>query len=80
MVEKKDAAKNDDQVSGGKKVGPPTDDRPDDGRKHDDGTAGPRPQGVKQGEQVEELQTRHEWLRDNPIEAQADSEKGSKKK
>lgn len=77
MTEKKPTSPNPD---GGTKVGPPVDDRPDDGRKHDDGTAGPRPQGAVQGEPVEELKSRHEWLQGNPIEAQADANKGDSKK
>lgn len=58
------AEKKDDVV----KVGPPTDDRVDDGRKDDDGSAGPRPQGGKHGDEHEvELKSRAKFLRDNPL-------------
>jgi hypothetical protein len=36
----------------------------EDDRKEDDGTAGPRPQGLRQGEKIEELESRHKFLRD----------------
>lgn len=61
MVEKK--TENKDAV----KTGPPVDDRVDDGRKVDDGSAGPRPHGAKQGDVVEELSERAKFLADNPF-------------
>lgn len=39
-------------------------DKKDDDRKTDDGTAGPRPHGLVQGEKIEELESRAKFLRD----------------
>jgi hypothetical protein len=39
-------------------------DKKDDDRKTDDGTAGPRPHGLRQGEVIEELESRQKFLRD----------------
>lgn len=63
MSEKKDEPK--DEVV---KTGPPVDDREDDGRKDDDGSAGPRPQGGKHGDHHEvDLKKRAKFLSDNPF-------------
>lgn len=71
MTEKKDAEK-----TTAVKTGPPVDDRVDDGRKTDDGSAGPRPQGAKHGDEHEvELKRRAQFLRDNPVDAQYDDAK-----
>lgn len=62
MAEKKDEK---DAVV---KVGPPVDEREDDGRKDDDGSAGPRAQGGRHGDEHEvELKSRAKFLRDNPL-------------
>jgi hypothetical protein len=64
MTVKKEPDHKDDVV----KTGPPVDDREDDGRKDDDGTAGPRPQGGKHGDEHEvELKKRAKFLHDNPV-------------
>lgn len=51
------------------KVGPPVDDREDDGRKHDHGTAGPAPTGLRNGEHGAEVQSRLKFIQDNPFQA-----------
>lgn len=65
MTEKKD-----EKADAVVKTGPPVDDREDDGRKDDDGSAGPRPQGGQHGDEHEvELKSRAQFLRDNPFDA-----------
>lgn len=51
------------------KVGPPVDEREDDGRKHDHGTAGPAPTGLRNGEHGEEVSNRLEFLKGNPFQS-----------
>jgi hypothetical protein len=50
------------------KVGPPVDERIDDGRKHDHGTAGPAPTGKRPYEHGEDVSSRMEFLKGNPFE------------
>lgn len=50
------------------KVGPPVDERIDDGRKHDHGTTGPSPQGGERGVHGQEVQSRMDFLKGNPFE------------
>lgn len=65
MTEKKEPAKE------AVKTGPPVDDRVDDGRKVDDSSAGPRPQGAKHGDEHQvELNRRAKFLKDNPWKAE----------
>lgn len=60
-TEKKDAPKEGEVT----KVGPPVDERHDDGRKDDHGDLGPRPQGAKHGDGEEvELAARATFLQD----------------
>jgi hypothetical protein len=51
------------------KVGPPVDEREDDGRKHDHGTAGPAPTGKRPHQHGAEVESRLKFLADNPIHA-----------
>lgn len=51
------------------KVGPPVDEREDDGRKHDHGTAGPSPIGKRPYEHGAEVESRMKFLKDNPFHA-----------
>jgi hypothetical protein len=51
------------------KVGPPVDEREDDGRKHDHGSAGPAPTGKRPYEHGAEVESRMKFLQDNPFHA-----------
>jgi hypothetical protein len=51
------------------KVGPPVDEREDDGRKHDHGSAGPAPTGKRPFQHGEEVESRMKFLKDNPFVA-----------
>ena len=57
------------------KVGPPVDEREDDGRKHDHGTAGPAPEAKRPHEHGADVSSRLEFLKGHSFREEAHTKK-----